>query len=134
MQLGESAGFAAALAVKNRVTPTKLDPDVLIKKLAVSQVMITFFNDLDITFNDPQFPAAQYFGTQGFFASYDAKLDEPLTEAVKAIWEQAFNELQSGTLNPMRLAQKVHIAELQQSSTTGQKRGEFLQERFHRLR
>jgi hypothetical protein len=58
--------------------------------------------------NDPRVAAAQYFGTKGFFASYDAKLDEPLTEAVKAVWEKGFAELQKGTLEPMQLAKAVH--------------------------
>jgi hypothetical protein len=49
MQLGESAGFAAALAVKGQTTPAKLDPDALIRKLATSRVMISFFNDVDVT-------------------------------------------------------------------------------------
>src|SRR2546428_3649866 len=33
MQTGESAGFAAALAVKNKTTPAKLDPDLLARPL-----------------------------------------------------------------------------------------------------
>ncbi len=53
----------------------------LIRKLATSRVMISFFNDVDVTSDDPRVPAAQYFGTKGFFASYDAKLDAPLTES-----------------------------------------------------
>jgi hypothetical protein len=100
MQLGESAGHAAALAVKGKTTPGKLDPNDLIRKLATSRVMISFFNDVDVTSDDPRVAAAQYFGTQGFFASYDAKLDAPLTEAVKAVWLKKFDENYiSGTLS-----------------------------------
>lgn len=64
MQLGEGAGFAATLAVKANTTPARLDPDVLIRKLASSHVMISFFNDLDVTSDDPRGAAAQYFGTK----------------------------------------------------------------------
>jgi len=133
MQLGESAGHAAALAVKANTPPAKLDPDALIRKLATSLVMISFFNDVDVTSDDPRVPAAQYFGTKGFFDSYDAKLDEPLTEAVKAAWEQGFDDLQAATLDPMRLARTVHAAEAKRSPTTDKKRGDFLFDEFSRL-
>lgn len=123
MQLGESAGFAAALAVKAKTTPGKLDPDALIRKLASSKVMISFFNDVDVAANDPHIAAAQYFGTKGFFASYDAKLDQPLTEALKAAWEKGFAELQNGTLEPMQLARAVQAAEAQKSPATKETRG-----------
>lgn len=123
MQLGEGAGFAAALAVKAQTTPAKLNSDVLIRKLASSHVMISFFNDVDVASTDPQVSAAQYFGTKGFLASYDAKLDEPLTEAVIAAWEKGFAQLQKGTLEPMQLAKAVYDAEAQKSPATGEKRG-----------
>lgn len=133
MQLGESAGFAAALAVKGDTTPAQLDQDLLIRKLATSRVMITFFNDVDVTSGDSRVPAAQYFGTKGFFASYDARLDEALTEDVKTAWEQGFAELQSGTLDPTRLARTVHAAEAKTSAPTHRKRGEFLLIQFRHL-
>jgi hypothetical protein len=93
MQLGESAGHAAALAVKAKTTPAKLDPDVLMRKLATHQVMISFFNDVDAASSDPRGVAAQYFGTKGFLSGYDAKLDTPITEAVKTVWERGFADL-----------------------------------------
>jgi hypothetical protein len=123
MQLGESAGFAAALAVKGQKTPAQLAPDALIRKLATNRVMISFFNDVDVTSDAPQVAAAQYFGTKGFFASYDAKHDQPLTEAVKAAWEKGLAELQKGTSEPMQLAKAVQEAEAMQSPITDEKRG-----------
>jgi len=132
MQLGESAGHAAALAVKGRTTPAKLDPDALIRNLATSRMMISFFNDVDVTRNAPRVAAAQYFGTKGFFASYDARLDEPLTESVMAAWEKGFVELQKGMFEPMQVAKAVHTAESQPSPATGQKRGDFLLAEFNR--
>jgi hypothetical protein len=126
MQLGESAGHAAALSLKHQTTPTQLNPDLLIRKLVTSQVMIAFFNDLDITSDDPRIPAAQYFATQGFFPSYNAKLDEPLTEAVKAVWDKGFADLQKGTLDPIQLAEAVHAAENHESPNTNEPRGAAL--------
>jgi len=107
--------------------------DALIRKLAVSRVMITFFNDVDVTSDDPRVPAAQYFGTRGFFAGYDAKLDAPLTEAVQAAWQDGFEKLKQGTLEPMQLAKAVHAAEAKPSPATGQKRGDFLMAEFSRF-
>ncbi len=127
MQLGESAGFAAALSVKTQTTPATLDPDLLIRKLASSRVMISFFNDVDMTSDDPRIPAAQYFGTKGFFASYDARLDEPLTQSVNKIWLKAWDEFKiGGFIDPMRLAKLVHQAENKDSNKIALTRGEAL--------
>jgi hypothetical protein len=86
--------------------------------------MISFFNDVDVTADDPQVAAAQFFGTQGFFASYDAELDQPLTVAVKAVWQEGFKKLQKGTLEPMQLAREVHAAEQKESQAMKETRGE----------
>lgn len=126
MQLGESAGFAAALAVKEQTTPGKLDPDALIRKLASSRVMISFFNDVEVTADDPRVAATQYFGTKGFFASYDARLDAPLTEGVKAVWQAGFEKLKNGPLEPMQHAKGVQEAEAQTSANTNETRGAAL--------
>jgi hypothetical protein len=126
MQTGESAGFAAALAVRNNTTPAKIAPDALVRKLAASHMMLSFFNDLDVTSDDPRVAAAQYFGTKGFFASYDARLDAALTKAVKAEWQKGFAELQNGTLDPMKLAIAVHAAEELKSPATSDTRGDAL--------
>ena len=126
MQLGESAGHAAALAVKRQTTPAKLDPDLLIRKLANSRVMITFFNDLDVASDDPRVPATQYFGTKGFFADYNARMNEPLTEAVRSVWLDGFKELQQGTLDAAKLAVAVHAAEAKESPSTGELRADAL--------
>ncbi len=126
MQTGESVGFAAALAVKARTTPGALDADLLMRKLASSHVMISFFNDVDVTSDDPQIAAAQYFGSKGFFDSYNACLDEPLTAGVRAAWAAGFKQLQQGSLVPAQIAIAVHAAELQDSPATDQARGTFL--------
>ncbi|MCX7825859.1 MAG: FAD-dependent oxidoreductase, partial [Verrucomicrobiae bacterium] len=80
MQTGEAAGFAAALAVKNNTTPAALDSDLLVRTLVKNRVMVSFFNDVDVTSDDPRIPAAQYLGTKGFFSDYDACLDEPVSD------------------------------------------------------
>ena len=126
MQMGESAGFAAALAVKNKTTPGKLDADLLVRELVKNRVMISFFNDVDVTSGDPRVPAAQYFGTKGFFSEYNARLDEPLSESEKAVWQDGMEKLQKGTLDPMQLAREVHAASARESPATKDKRGDIL--------
>jgi hypothetical protein len=132
MQLGESAGLAAAMAVKSKIAPAALAPDSLVRELCLRGAVISFFNDLDIAADHPAMSAAQYFGTKGFFASYNARLDEPLTEAMKAAWRDGFDKLQGGTLDPMQIAKAVHAAETKQSPATDQKRGDFLLNEFNR--
>ncbi|MEN3940725.1 FAD-dependent oxidoreductase [Prosthecobacter sp. SYSU 5D2] len=126
MQMGESAGFAAALAIKNKTTPAKLDADLLIRTLVKNRVMISFFNDVDVTSDDPRVPAAQYFGSKGFFSDYNARLDEPLSESEKTVWQDGMEKLQKGTLDPMQLARQVHSASAKESPATKDKRGDFL--------
>ena len=111
MQLGESAGFAAALAVKNRTTPARLDSDQLVRTLVKNRVMVSFFNDVDVTSDQPWTAAVQYFGAKGFFASYDAKPTEPLTEAVAQAWAEGFEQLSTGRIDSTALVRAVATAE-----------------------
>lgn len=126
MQTGESAGLAASLAIQKRTTPAALNPDLLVRKLATSGVIITFFNDIEVAANDERAIAAQYFGTKGFFASYDARLDAPLTEKLSEVWQAGFQKLQSGQLDPAKLAREVARAEQQETPPTSQSRGDVL--------
>jgi hypothetical protein len=111
MQTGEAAGFAAALAVKNKTTPAQLDPELLVRTLVKNRVMVSFFNDVDVTSSEPWVAAVQYFGTKGFFSSYDAKPAAPLTPALADIWAKGFAQLRAGTLDPNALARAVAAAE-----------------------
>lgn len=133
MQTGESAGLAAALASKKQTTPANLDPDHLVRALCERRSMVSFFNDVDVATGDPRIAAAQYFGTKGFFASYDARLDAPLTESVQTAWQEGFAKLQKGALDPMQLANVVHAAEAKKSSATNETRGAFLSALFAKL-
>jgi hypothetical protein len=128
MQTGESAAFAAALALKSKTTPAQLDPDKLVRSLCKAGSMVSFFND-----KDALTPALQYFGTKGFFADYDARLNEPLTEDVRAIWQQGFDQLKQDTLDPGKLALAVHAAEAKKSPATTTRRGDFLLELWNHL-
>lgn len=126
MNLCESAGHAAVLSVQNQIAPAQLDPDLLLRKLAASHVMLSFFNDLDVSSDDARVAAAGYFATKGFFADYNARLDEPLTESVRAVWGRGLNALRDGTLKPMEFVKEVRQAELAGSKPMERTRGEAL--------
>ncbi len=93
MQTGEAAGLAAALAIQNDTTPAALDPELLVKTMVARKHFVSFFNDSNPADDQAASVAAQYFGTKGFFASYDARLDEPVSEAVATLWLKAFTAL-----------------------------------------
>jgi hypothetical protein len=126
LQTGEAAGLAAALAKRHGATPAELDPELLLRNLVERRHLVSFFNDIKVTDPDPAIPAAQYFATKGFFGDYNARLDEPLTEAVKAVWEQGIQKLEDGTLDPMQLAGAVQAAEAGKSAATAETRGAML--------
>jgi hypothetical protein len=126
MMTGEVAGVAASLAKAENTTPGQLDSDLLLLALCKNRHFVTFFNDLQAGANHPAMPAAQFFSTKGFFANYDARLDEPLTESVKVAWEKGFADLKDETLDPMQFAKAVHAAEAQESPATKETRGKAL--------
>lgn len=133
MNLCESAGYAAALSVQQNIAPAKLDADLLLRKLAASHVMLSFFNNVDVSSNDPSAAAAQYFVTKGFFADYNARLDEPITEGIRAAWGRGLTAIREGTLEPMQLAKAVHAAELRESPATKESRSAVLLEMWDEL-
>lgn len=126
MNLCESAGYATALSVQQKIAPAKLDSDALLRKLAASHVMLSFFNDVDVASDDPRVAAAQYFATKGFFADYNARLDEPLTQKTSRVWLEAFEELKQGPLDPMNVVKAVRKAESTASNEVGRTRGDAL--------
>ena len=119
MNLAESAGHAAALSVQQGIPPAQLSSELLLRKLVTNHLMISFFNDLDVASDDPRIPAAQYYATQGFFADYNARLDEPLKTATAVAWAQSFDDAQ-------KRAAAVAAAEKSDSPPSGKTRGEVL--------
>jgi hypothetical protein len=50
----------------------------------------------------------EYFGTRGFFPTYDARTDDPLTKPVGRLWAKMFAELVGGKLDPLVAARTLH--------------------------
>jgi hypothetical protein len=111
MQTGEAAGFAVALARKRKTTPAKLDTDLLVRTLIARGQLVSFFNDLCATDKAPWVAAAQYFGTRGFFASYDVNPDAPLGQSTARIWADGLAKLQADRIDPNALARSVAAAD-----------------------
>lgn len=126
MQTGEAAGWAAALAKGQQTTPGQLDPEILLRTLVVKRHLVSFFNDLRVDAKDPRVPAAEYLATKGFFADYNARLDEPLKRATAEVWAKPFDD-------PRQRAAAVALAEASDSPPAGQARGEALLQWFERL-
>ncbi len=133
MQIGESAGVAVALAKADGVAPALLDRERLTRALAGRRTMLAFFNDLDVASDDPRVTAAQYFATRGFFADYDARLAEPLTEALAETWRQGFARLQAGKIDTAALTRAVQESEARKSANLTTTRGDFLLDLWRRL-
>jgi hypothetical protein len=111
MHIGESAGYAAALSVEGSVSPAQIDVTSLQHRLVENGVMLSFFNDCDLSGPELWRRATQFWGTKGFFSSYDARLDEPLTRALARVWRDGAARWAAGCLNPTDLALEACRAE-----------------------
>lgn len=123
-ETGEAAGFAAALARKQRTTPGQLDADALLRTLADRRMLVSFFNDVTANGSQSWIPAAQYFGAKGFFHDYNARGDEPLKQATARVWADGWTKLRKGKLDPNACARAV--AQAEQSDGPAATRREFL--------
>ena len=111
LQTGESAGLAAALAVKKGTTPAGLDAAELVRRLCQLRSMVTFFNDMNVAGKEEWIPAALYFGTQGFVHDYNLRAAEPLKQSTGRVWASGLTKLLAGALDPMAQARAVVQAE-----------------------
>ena len=121
MHIAESSAIAAALAVRNHQSPASLDPDLLLRTLAAKRVMLTFFNDVDVAGGDAWIPAAEYFGTKGFFPDYNLRANAPLTFPVARHWAAGFQQLTKGTLVPRSLAADLALLKETDTGTVSSK-------------
>lgn len=127
LQVGEAAGFAAAIAVQGKTTPAAIDTDALLRKLVDSRAMVSFFNDVDVAAQSEWIPAVQFFGTKGMFHSYDAEPLKPLKQATAAVWVEAFAKLVAGEkYDPTAQARKLAEAEKDAATINGKSFAEQL--------
>ena len=86
MHLAESAAWAIVLAARTQVAPADVNLSQLQRTLVEHGVMISFFNDVDLSCPEPWVPAVQYWGARGFFSSYDARPLEVIDGTTAATW------------------------------------------------
>src|SRR5689334_4858213 len=58
--------------------------------------MLSFFNDVEGKEREAWYPSVQYFGTQGFFGTYNARVGEPLSPPLADLWSSAAAEIAQG--------------------------------------
>jgi len=107
MQLGESAGYAAALAHSEETTVGELESTELQRRLVEEGVMISFFNEFDMATEEPWVPAIQYLGTKGFFDSYNAQPNQDLSAETARNWARTTKELINGDSDSTDRAQSL---------------------------
>lgn len=91
MSIGQVAGIAAQMAIQMQVDVADVPINLLQRELIGRGQILTYFNDLER--DDKAFQAAQFWGTKGFFDSYDARVREPLTQADLKSWIGKFRSL-----------------------------------------
>jgi len=84
MALGQAAGVAAHLALENKIEPRAVDTNRLQRLLLQRDHVITYFKDIDR--KHAAYAALQYFGTRGFFPTYEAKPDEAVDRETARQW------------------------------------------------
>ena len=96
MHIGESAGYAAALAVQEGIVPARLNVAQLQRKLVENGVMISFFNDFDMGTSEPWVAAIQFLGAKWFFDGYNARPWDSLDVTTAEIWSGIAADILTG--------------------------------------
>ncbi len=91
MGLGQVAGTAAWMALREKTTVGDVPMDLLQQKLLEYNQVLTYVDDLPV--GDKAYKAMQFLGTKGFFDGYKAGLREPLSVETWRNWHQQFNKL-----------------------------------------
>lgn len=107
LHLCEAAAYAVVLAHRTKTKPGFLDVRLLQQMLVEKGIMISFFNDFDMGTDAPYVTAVQFLGTQGFFATYDARPEDSLTLHTAQKWAKIVRKMQKPSFDVLRLAQKV---------------------------
>ncbi len=111
MGIGQAAGIAAHMASEMKTDIKNIPINNLQKNLIENHQIITYFKDIDS--NDKAFKAIQFWGTKGFFDSYEAKSKEPITVAELNNWIEIFNAMTNYNSSEVLVQKKqtVNISE-----------------------
>ena len=106
LQIGESAGYAAALAADRGLPPAELDVTTLQRTLAEAQSRLTFFSD-SVPGDDEWSAAIQFCGTKGFFAGFNAQPDTWLDAKTARVWAETAASVLTGDIDGTAAARKL---------------------------
>lgn len=107
MHIAESAAIACGLSRELGVPPAAVPIAPLQRRLVEKGVMVSFFNECDMGRPSPELCALQFFGTKGFFPSYDAAPDALLDRATAQAWIEGFCAMAAGQLDAYQVAKSV---------------------------
>ncbi len=113
IHLSEATGFLVTLAHQQQVTPAVVNISQLQRALVEQGVMLSFFNDFDMATDQTWVKAVQYWGTKGFFSTYDACPNNPLDSSTASVWAETFALLLMNQLDVMTQARKLHATSKQ---------------------
>lgn len=102
MHLAESAAWAAVLAARKGIPVAEVNIECLQRALVEHGMMLTFFNDVDMSCRAPWLAAVQYLGTKGFFETYDARPQERTGEGGPTRAERCLQIYREGALGFLR--------------------------------
>jgi len=123
MQIGEAAGFAAAIARRRGLDPALISSTELQRTLVEHRLMVSFFNDFDMATDSPWVPAVNYLATKGFFDSYNARPNDPLLLSTAEQWVKSASEIllgvSDGDKRARRLAQSRNTSGFATANTFG---------------
>jgi hypothetical protein len=108
IHIGEAAGIAAGLAIERDIPPADVDRSELQRTLLETGVMLSFFNECDMSDTEFWVIPVQYLGTKGYLASYDVRPNAPLNRNLAAAWADRTASLLAGEADdPTTFARRV---------------------------
>ena len=99
MHIGEAAGFAGRTCPSPQCRSRAHPVAELQRDMADHRMMISFFNDFDMSTDAPWVPAVNDLATKGFFDSFNARPAEPLLASTAAHWAAFADEIAAGKPN-----------------------------------
>lgn len=107
VHIAESGATAVVLAARENIPPAQLDVRQLQRQLAANRIMISFFNDLDVSIREPYVEAMECLAGLGFYCDYNARPQKPLTRSVAGQWAGTLARVMEGKSDPMAEGTKL---------------------------
>lgn len=116
IHISESSAVAAVIAHKSGCVVGEIEVNQLQRQLVKRGIMLSFFNDFDMSTKASWVGAVQYFGTKGFFSGYGARPEDVLSAKVARQWVLSTIQILTNTIDVAHNARV--IAKIQPDDTT----------------